>query len=163
MLTLLAQVLDPTEIAVMQLLWARGPMTIGEVCHTLPPERRLHYLTVLTTLRRLAEKQVLRREPLGAAAHAPYCYTPRLSRADVLAALEAVDLVVVFEEDTPLELIRQVRPAVLVKGSDYAKKDVVGHDIVEADGGEVILIDLVPGHSTSSMVARSGGSAKTGT
>jgi D-beta-D-heptose 7-phosphate kinase/D-beta-D-heptose 1-phosphate adenosyltransferase len=85
------------------------------------------------------------------------------SRADVLAALEAVDLVVVFEEDTPLELIRQVRPAVLVKGSDYAKKDVVGHDIVEANGGEVVLVDLVPGHSTSSMVARSGGSAKTGT
>src|SRR5947209_9550380 len=81
-------------------------------------------------------------------------------RADVLGALEAVDLVVVFEEDTPLELIRQVRPAVLVKGSDYAKKDVVGHDIVEANGGEVVLVDLVPGHSTSSMVARSGGSAK---
>jgi predicted transcriptional regulator len=89
MLTLLAQLLDPSEIAVMQLLWARGPMTVGEVCHTLPPERRLHYLTVLTTLRRLAEKQVLRREPLGAAAHAPYCYTPRLSRADVLAAAMA--------------------------------------------------------------------------
>ena len=85
------------------------------------------------------------------------------SRADVLAALEAVDLVVVFEEDTPLELIKQVRPAVLVKGSDYTRKDVVGHDVVEADGGEVILVDLVPGHSTSSMVARSGGSAKTGT
>jgi D-beta-D-heptose 7-phosphate kinase/D-beta-D-heptose 1-phosphate adenosyltransferase len=85
------------------------------------------------------------------------------SRADVLAALEAVDLVVVFEEDTPLELIRQVRPAVLVKGSDYAKKDVVGHEIVEAGGGEVILVDLVPGHSTSRMVERSGGSAKTGT
>ena len=85
------------------------------------------------------------------------------SRADVLAALEAVDLVVVFEEDTPLELIKQVRPAVLVKGSDYARKDVVGHDIVEADGGEVLLVDLVPGHSTSSMVARSGDSAKTGT
>jgi D-beta-D-heptose 7-phosphate kinase/D-beta-D-heptose 1-phosphate adenosyltransferase len=79
------------------------------------------------------------------------------SRADVLAALEAVDLVVVFEEDTPLELIRQVRPAVLVKGGDYARDKVVGHDIVEADGGEVILIDLVPGHSTTSMVARSGG------
>jgi D-beta-D-heptose 7-phosphate kinase/D-beta-D-heptose 1-phosphate adenosyltransferase len=79
------------------------------------------------------------------------------SRADVLAALEAVDLVVVFEEDTPLELIRQVRPAVLVKGGDYTRDKVVGHDIVEADGGEVILIDLVPGHSTTSMVARSGG------
>jgi D-beta-D-heptose 7-phosphate kinase/D-beta-D-heptose 1-phosphate adenosyltransferase len=82
------------------------------------------------------------------------------SRADVLAALEAVDLVVVFEEDTPLELIRQVRPAVLVKGGDYKHHEVVGYDVVEAEGGEVILVDLVPGHSTTSMVARSG---KTGT
>jgi D-beta-D-heptose 7-phosphate kinase/D-beta-D-heptose 1-phosphate adenosyltransferase len=81
----------------------------------------------------------------------------------VLAALEAVDLVVVFEEDTPLELIRQVRPAVLVKGGDYTREKVVGYDVVEAYGGEVILIDLVPGHSTSSMVARSGGQPKTGT
>jgi D-beta-D-heptose 7-phosphate kinase/D-beta-D-heptose 1-phosphate adenosyltransferase len=78
----------------------------------------------------------------------------------VLAALEAVDLVVVFEEDTPLELIRQVRPAVLVKGGDYTRTQVVGHDIVEAEGGEVILINLVPGHSTTSMVKRSGKSAK---
>jgi D-beta-D-heptose 7-phosphate kinase/D-beta-D-heptose 1-phosphate adenosyltransferase len=82
------------------------------------------------------------------------------SRADVLAALEAVDLVVVFEEDTPLELIRQVRPAVLVKGGDYTRTEVVGHDVVEAEGGEVVLFDLVPGHSTTSMVARSGKSAK---
>jgi len=85
------------------------------------------------------------------------------SRADVLAALEAVDLVVVFEEDTPLELIRQVRPAVLVKGGDYKRHEVVGHEVVEAEGGEVILVDLIPGHSTTSMVVRSGGPAKTGT
>jgi len=85
------------------------------------------------------------------------------SRAEVLAALEAVDLVVVFEEDTPLELIRQVRPAVLVKGGDYTRDKVVGREVVEADGGEVVLVDLVPGHSTTSMVARSGGPAKSGT
>src|SRR5436190_4379958 len=89
MLSLLAQILDPSEIAVMQLLWARGSMTAHEACHTLPANRGLHYLTVLTTLRRLAEKRVLHREPLGAATHAPYCYTPRLSRADVLAATMA--------------------------------------------------------------------------
>ena len=77
------------------------------------------------------------------------------SRADVLAALEAVDLVVVFEEDTPLELIRAVRPTVLVKGGDYTREQVVGHDVVEASGGEVILVDLVPGHSTTRIVARS--------
>jgi D-beta-D-heptose 7-phosphate kinase/D-beta-D-heptose 1-phosphate adenosyltransferase len=76
------------------------------------------------------------------------------ARAEVLAALEAVDLVVVFEQDTPRDLIARIRPTVLVKGGDYKREDVVGHDIVEAQGGEVILIELVPGQSTSSMVAR---------
>jgi D-beta-D-heptose 7-phosphate kinase / D-beta-D-heptose 1-phosphate adenosyltransferase len=79
------------------------------------------------------------------------------ARAGVLAALEAVDLVVVFDEETPLELIRRIRPTVLVKGGDYTREEVVGYDVVEADGGEVLLIDIVPGHSTTSIVARSGG------
>lgn len=77
------------------------------------------------------------------------------SRAEVLAALEAVDLVVVFDEDTPEKLIARVKPTVLVKGSDYKREDVVGHAIVEALGGEVILIELMPGQSTSAMVERS--------
>jgi len=76
------------------------------------------------------------------------------ARAEILAALEAVDLVVVFEEDTPEQLITRVKPKVLVKGGDYKKSEVVGHEIVEAQGGEVILIELVPGHSTSAMVER---------
>ncbi|MBV8793198.1 MAG: D-glycero-beta-D-manno-heptose 1-phosphate adenylyltransferase, partial [Pseudolabrys sp.] len=76
------------------------------------------------------------------------------ARAEVLAALEAVDLIVVFEEDTPEKLIARVRPKVLVKGGDYKRDDVVGHEIVEAQGGEVILIDLMPGHSTTDMVKR---------
>jgi D-beta-D-heptose 7-phosphate kinase / D-beta-D-heptose 1-phosphate adenosyltransferase len=76
------------------------------------------------------------------------------SRAEVLAALEAVDLVVVFEQDTPLELIKLVRPNVLVKGADYAREDVVGHDVVEAAGGQVMLVELVPGHSTTNIVHR---------
>jgi D-beta-D-heptose 7-phosphate kinase/D-beta-D-heptose 1-phosphate adenosyltransferase len=78
------------------------------------------------------------------------------ARADVLAALEAVDLVAVFEEDTPIELIRRVRPKVLIKGGDYRREEVVGGDIVAADGGEVLLVELVPGHSTSNIVLRSG-------
>jgi D-beta-D-heptose 7-phosphate kinase / D-beta-D-heptose 1-phosphate adenosyltransferase len=82
---------------------------------------------------------------------------PVQSRAEVLAALEAVDLVVVFDEDTPEKLIARVKPTVLVKGSDYKREDVVGHAIVEALGGAVILIDLVPGQSTTSMVERSRG------
>ena len=59
------------------------------------------------------------------------------ARAEVLAALEAVDLVAIFEEDTPIELIARVRPSVLVKGGDYTREQVVGHEIVEATGGEV--------------------------
>ncbi|MGZ5829729.1 MAG: D-glycero-beta-D-manno-heptose-7-phosphate kinase [Xanthobacteraceae bacterium] len=77
------------------------------------------------------------------------------ARAEVLAALEAVDLVVVFEQDTPLELIMRIKPKVLVKGGDWAA-NVVGRDIVEADGGEVLLVDVLPGHSTTEIVRRSG-------
>ncbi len=76
------------------------------------------------------------------------------ARAEVLAALEAVDLVAIFDEDTPENLISRVRPTVLVKGSDYTREEVVGREIVEALGGEIILIDIVPGHSTTSMVER---------
>jgi D-beta-D-heptose 7-phosphate kinase/D-beta-D-heptose 1-phosphate adenosyltransferase len=79
---------------------------------------------------------------------------PAQSRAEVLAALEAVDLVVVFDEDTPEKLIARVKPTVLVKGGDYTREQVVGREIVEAAGGEVILIEIAPGHSTSDMVAR---------
>ena len=82
------------------------------------------------------------------------------ARAEVLAALEAVDLVVVFEEDTPRDLIERVRPSVLIKGGDYRREQVVGHEFVEAYGGEVLLVDLVPGHSTTDIVERSRRSAK---
>ena len=75
------------------------------------------------------------------------------ARAEVLAALEAVDLVVIFGEDTPRDLIGRVQPRVLVKGGDYARETVVGHDLVEAHGGEVLLVDLMPGVSTTSLVA----------
>jgi D-beta-D-heptose 7-phosphate kinase / D-beta-D-heptose 1-phosphate adenosyltransferase len=77
------------------------------------------------------------------------------ARAEVLAALKAVDLVVVFEQETPLDLIRRVRPKVLIKGSDYRREQVVGRELVEADGGEVVLIDLMPGVSTSRIVRKS--------
>jgi D-beta-D-heptose 7-phosphate kinase / D-beta-D-heptose 1-phosphate adenosyltransferase len=77
----------------------------------------------------------------------------------VLAAFEAVDLVVIFEQETPLELIKHVRPSVLVKGADYRIEEVVGRDEVEAAGGDVILVELVPGHSTTGLVQRSAQSA----
>jgi D-beta-D-heptose 7-phosphate kinase / D-beta-D-heptose 1-phosphate adenosyltransferase len=84
---------------------------------------------------------------------------PAEARAEVLAAFEAVDLVVVFEQETPLELIKRVRPSVLIKGADYRLEDVVGREEVEATGGGVILVELVPGHSTTGLVQRSAQSA----
>jgi D-beta-D-heptose 7-phosphate kinase/D-beta-D-heptose 1-phosphate adenosyltransferase len=76
------------------------------------------------------------------------------ARAEVLGALEAVDVVVIFEQDTPIELIRRVKPAVLVKGADYRLDEVVGRELVEAEGGTVVLVPLLPGHSTSTIVER---------
>ena len=75
-------------------------------------------------------------------------------RAYVLAALEAVDAVVLFAEDTPLELIRALHPDVLVKGGDYTPETVVGRRDVEAWGGEVVIVPLTAGHSTTSIIER---------
>jgi len=79
------------------------------------------------------------------------------ARAEVLAALEAVDLVVFFAEDTPMRLITRIKPSVLVKGGDYTRETVVGHDVVEAHGGEVMLVDILQGHSTTTLVNRARG------
>ena len=73
------------------------------------------------------------------------------SRLHIMASLFFVDAVVVFDEPTPHELIKAIRPDVLVKGGDYKKEDIVGYDIVTAKGGEVITIDLVPGYSTTAI------------
>src|SRR5580693_1893247 len=79
------------------------------------------------------------------------------ARAEVLAALEAVDIVVIFNEDTPIKLITRIEPSVLVKGGDYTRDQVVGHEVVEAHGGEVLLVDVLPGFSTTSLVNRARG------
>jgi D-beta-D-heptose 7-phosphate kinase/D-beta-D-heptose 1-phosphate adenosyltransferase len=79
------------------------------------------------------------------------------ARAEVLAALEAVDVVVLFEEDTPIKLITQINPSVLVKGGDYTRDQVVGHEVVERNGGEVLLVEVLPGFSTTSLVNRARG------
>jgi rfaE bifunctional protein nucleotidyltransferase chain/domain len=77
---------------------------------------------------------------------------PLEQRAEVLAALASVAYVAPFPEDTPLELIKVVKPDVLAKGQDYADKEVVGSDVVKANGGRVELIPLLPGVSTSDLV-----------
>lgn len=82
---------------------------------------------------------------------------PAGDRTAVLAALESVDLVVVFDEDTPLALIRQLRPDVLVKGADYRVDEVVGGDDVAGWGGRVQLVPLTEGRSTSGLLKRLAG------
>jgi rfaE bifunctional protein nucleotidyltransferase chain/domain len=75
-------------------------------------------------------------------------------RAYVLAAFEAVDAVVTFDQDTPAELVALLQPDVIVKGGDYAPDSVVGADVVRARGGRVVIIPLVPGQSTTGIIGR---------
>ena len=71
-----------------------------------------------------------------------------------MSSLASVDLVVLFAEDTPLSLIEAIRPDVLVKGADYRPEQVVGADIVRRNGGQVLLVDLLPSHGTTATIAR---------
>ncbi len=79
---------------------------------------------------------------------------PEAERAELLEALEAVDLVVMFDDDTPDRLIREIRPLVLVKGSDWAFDDIVGREFVESYGGRVERVMVREGYSTSSLIER---------
>ena len=81
-------------------------------------------------------------------------------RAALLAALAFVDAVTIFDEDTPLEVLQTVRPHVLVKGGDYTPSEVVGREFVEASGGRVEIVPLMPEKSTSSLVERIQGAGK---
>ncbi len=75
-------------------------------------------------------------------------------RAEVLAAFEFVDAVTLFDEDTPYELIKAVRPDILVKGGDYQPEEIVGHDLVQASGGKVLSLQLVDGQSTTAIIEK---------
>lgn len=79
---------------------------------------------------------------------------PEAARAAVLASLASVDLVCIFDEDTPISLLEAIRPELLVKGADYTLDTVVGADLVRGWGGKIMLADLLPGHSTTATVAR---------
>lgn len=79
---------------------------------------------------------------------------PERERAEVLEALAAVDAVVIFEEETPHQVISALQPDILVKGADWGENNIVGRDIVEARGGKVIRIPLAPGYSTTGILER---------
>jgi rfaE bifunctional protein nucleotidyltransferase chain/domain len=82
--------------------------------------------------------------------------TPAAERAELIAALEFVDAVVVFDEDTPAEIVQLLQPDVLVKGADWSADAIVGRDTVEARGGEVVRIPVEEGYSTSRLLAKVG-------
>jgi rfaE bifunctional protein nucleotidyltransferase chain/domain len=79
---------------------------------------------------------------------------PQKDRAEVLAALEFVDYVVLFDEPDPFSLIQKVRPTILVKGADWPKDKIIGRDVVEEAGGRVVRIPLVAGASSSGVIER---------
>ena len=78
------------------------------------------------------------------------------ARAAVLGSLASVDLVVIFDDDTPIALIEALRPDVLAKGADYSVDQVVGGELVQGYGGQVLLATLEPGHSTTATISRMG-------
>jgi rfaE bifunctional protein nucleotidyltransferase chain/domain len=79
----------------------------------------------------------------------------QISRAIVLAGLSFVDAIIIFEEDTPLDIITAINPDVLVKGGDYKATEIVGADVVRRNGGEVRIIPLVEGFSTTATISKS--------
>jgi rfaE bifunctional protein nucleotidyltransferase chain/domain len=79
------------------------------------------------------------------------------ARTAVLLALASVDVVVVFDEDTPLDLIAHIEPDVLVKGADWSSDSIVGRDVVEARGGRVVRLDLTPGFSSTGLIQKTRG------
>jgi D-beta-D-heptose 7-phosphate kinase/D-beta-D-heptose 1-phosphate adenosyltransferase len=79
---------------------------------------------------------------------------PEAERCEVVAALASVDAVVVFDEDTPHDIIEAIQPDILVKGADWSENEIVGRDIVEARGGRVVRIELAEGYSTTAILNR---------
>ncbi|MCM8780359.1 MAG: D-glycero-beta-D-manno-heptose 1-phosphate adenylyltransferase [Candidatus Omnitrophica bacterium] len=75
-------------------------------------------------------------------------------RARILAGLESIDYVIIFKEDTPISVIRELKPDVLIKGSDWQLRDIVGADFVKSYGGEVLRIRLIPNRSTTNLIKK---------
>jgi D-beta-D-heptose 7-phosphate kinase/D-beta-D-heptose 1-phosphate adenosyltransferase len=122
------------------------------------------HITLLEDCRRFGSKLILGLNSDASVARLKGPTRPIVSereRARVMAALAAVDAVVVFEEDTPMELIRSLRPNVLVKGGDYTIETVVGHEEVIASGGRVEIVPTVEGFSTTNIVKKLTGSGAT--
>jgi rfaE bifunctional protein nucleotidyltransferase chain/domain len=115
------------------------------------------HLSLLNYAKSLGDILVLAINSDAAIRHLKGASRPVVSQSDraaMLSALSCVDAVTVFDEVTPLEIIRHVRPDTLVKGQDYRLDEVIGRDIVEAAGGRVVLAPLLSNYSTTSLLAR---------
>ena len=142
--------------------------TIGEICNELRVTNKqivftngcfdiLHagHVTYLESAKRLGDILIIGLNSDGSVKRLKGKSRPVNSehdRAIVLGALKAVDFVVYFEEDTPLELIKIVKPDFLVKGGDYKIENIVGADVVQDKGGEVFVIPFVEGKSTTNII-----------
>ena len=142
--------------------------TIGEICNELRVTNKqivftngcfdiLHagHVTYLESAKRLGDILIIGLNSDGSVKRLKGKSRPVNSehdRAIVLGALKAVDFVVYFEEDTPLELIKIVKPDFLVKGGDYKIENIVGADVVQDKGGEVVVIPFVEGKSTTNII-----------
>ena len=135
--------------------WQAGGMRIGFTngCFDL-----LHpgHVTLLAKARAACDRLIVGLNSDGSVKRLKGANRPiqnEVARTTVMASLGSVDLVVLFEEDTPMKLIEAIRPDLLVKGSDYAQEDVIGASFVRSYGGKIFLVPVEPGHSTSGMVS----------
>ncbi|MEL6978462.1 MAG: D-glycero-beta-D-manno-heptose 1-phosphate adenylyltransferase, partial [Pseudomonadota bacterium] len=154
----LEQKLVPVQTAVrMRAQWAEQGLKVGFTNGCFDIVHRGH-VTMLRKCRDRCDKLIVALNTDASVSRLKGPERPIQSegaRADVIAAMEAVDMVLLFKEDTPLKMIEAIQPDRLFKGSDYSVDTVVGHEIVHGYGGEVVLIDLVEGYSTTRIVERS--------
>jgi len=151
-----AKVVDATGMRDQAARWRRAGLTVGFTngCFDL-----LHpgHVSLLRQARAACDRLVVGLNSDASAHRLKGAGRPvqaEVARAAVLASLADTDLVVVFGEDTPLKLIEDLVPDVLVKGADYTAEQVVGADVVRRAGGRVLLAKLVPGHSTTGIIAK---------
>lgn len=143
---------QPTAAEVVKSWHAAGDTVVfTNGCFDLLHYGHLHYLA---DARDLGQRLVIGLNSSASVSRLKGLHRPindETTRAHMLAALEMVDAVVVFDENTPLELIQAVEPDVLVKGGDWAVEQIVGSDLVLARGGKVLSLPFVPGYSTTNL------------
>ena len=142
---------DSVETLVNQ--WKNAGLTIvfTNGCFDILHYGHLHYLAAA---RDLGDRLVVGLNSAGSVRRLKGAHRPlndELTRQYLLAALSFIDAIVVFDEDTPIELIKRVKPTILVKGGDYALDQIVGADIVIENGGKVMSLPFVEGYSTTNL------------